>query len=227
MFAPGSRFSKIAATGMRVSRRTHPPLTRPGTRSTAGHSRPRLRKPPAAGPIPLRYGSPRLACTHWRWSRQRQLSSPRSFEKRVSSPSIGRPSSMSPSRPSSLLNGNRMSPTLMVAMSRMPCGRAARGCATGVSTVTSWPSGRRTPSSSTMTPFCTRPRATMPDPPIAVGREFKCRCDSRTSNYAATVDRCCIAVATSFGDAPKAKSALSKRSTDTVASAASIFATRD
>lgn len=46
-------------------------------------------------------------------------------------------------------------------------------------------------------------------------------------NYAATVDRFWIAVATSFGFAPNAKSARSNRSIDTVASAASILATRD
>src|ERR1700690_1856162 len=37
MLAPASIFSKIAATGIRVPRSTHAPLTLPGTRSTAGH----------------------------------------------------------------------------------------------------------------------------------------------------------------------------------------------
>src|SRR5438132_14388967 len=34
--APSSRFSKSAATGIRVPRNTHAPLTRSGSRSTAG-----------------------------------------------------------------------------------------------------------------------------------------------------------------------------------------------
>src|SRR5690348_604605 len=37
MVAPDSRFSKTVATGMRVPRNTHAPLTLPGTLSTAGH----------------------------------------------------------------------------------------------------------------------------------------------------------------------------------------------
>src|ERR1700738_3574249 len=37
MFAPASRFSKIADTGIRVPFRTHAPLTLPGTLSTTGH----------------------------------------------------------------------------------------------------------------------------------------------------------------------------------------------
>ena len=36
IFAPASRFSKIVATGMRVLRSTHVPLTLPGMLSTAG-----------------------------------------------------------------------------------------------------------------------------------------------------------------------------------------------
>src|SRR5690348_7016664 len=35
--APDSRFSKTVDTGMRVPRKTHAPLTLPGTLSTAGH----------------------------------------------------------------------------------------------------------------------------------------------------------------------------------------------
>ena len=35
--APASRFSNTADTGIRVSRNTHAPLSRPGTLSTAGH----------------------------------------------------------------------------------------------------------------------------------------------------------------------------------------------
>ena len=34
---PASRFSKTVATGMRVSLKTHAPLRRSGTLSTAGH----------------------------------------------------------------------------------------------------------------------------------------------------------------------------------------------
>src|SRR6266702_1330986 len=37
MFAPASRFSKIADTGIRVPFKTHAPLTLPGMLSTAGH----------------------------------------------------------------------------------------------------------------------------------------------------------------------------------------------
>src|SRR5215813_10089249 len=37
MLRPSSKFSKTAATGMRVPRNTHEPLTFPGTLSTAGH----------------------------------------------------------------------------------------------------------------------------------------------------------------------------------------------
>src|SRR5271157_1287352 len=37
MVAPASIFSKIAATGIRVPRSTHAPLTLPGVLSTAGH----------------------------------------------------------------------------------------------------------------------------------------------------------------------------------------------
>src|SRR5882724_4044428 len=37
MVMPSSRFSKIVATGMRVPRKTHAPLTLPGTLSTAEH----------------------------------------------------------------------------------------------------------------------------------------------------------------------------------------------
>lgn len=46
-------------------------------------------------------------------------------------------------------------------------------------------------------------------------------------SYAATVARFWMAVATSLGFAPSAKRALSNKSIETVASAASIFATRD
>src|SRR5437899_11818443 len=37
MVSPSSRFSNTAETGMRVPRKTHAPLTFPGTLSTAGH----------------------------------------------------------------------------------------------------------------------------------------------------------------------------------------------
>src|SRR5256885_14157768 len=37
MVMPSSRFSNIVATGSRVPRNTHAPLTLPGTLSTAGH----------------------------------------------------------------------------------------------------------------------------------------------------------------------------------------------
>src|SRR5436305_12876840 len=37
MVIPSSRFSKTVATGRRVPRKTHAPLTFPGTLSTAGH----------------------------------------------------------------------------------------------------------------------------------------------------------------------------------------------
>src|SRR5712675_380368 len=37
MLSPSSRFSKIVATGRRVPRKTHAPLTFPGTLSTAAH----------------------------------------------------------------------------------------------------------------------------------------------------------------------------------------------
>jgi len=37
MLAPASRFSKTVATGIRVPRKTHAPLTFPGMLSTAGH----------------------------------------------------------------------------------------------------------------------------------------------------------------------------------------------
>src|SRR5260370_12792449 len=49
-FAPASRFSKIADTGIRVPFNTHAPLTLPGTLSTAGHcdqSRVAIEKTPA------------------------------------------------------------------------------------------------------------------------------------------------------------------------------------
>src|SRR5438093_1417721 len=74
-----------------------------------------------------------------------------------------RPSSISPSRSSSAVRGRRSEPRLTGGISRMLCGCAPM--AGGASTVTAWPSGRRTPSSSTTTPFCTRPRATMEDLP--------------------------------------------------------------
>jgi hypothetical protein len=78
----------------------------------------------------------------------------------------GRPSSISPSRSSSELSGRSTEPRPTVAMSRTLCDlessfRGVDDTVPCASTVTSWPSGKRTPFSSTMTPFCTRPRETM------------------------------------------------------------------
>jgi len=74
----------------------------------------------------------------------------------------GRPSSISPSRSSSEVSGRSTEPRPTVAMSRTLCDRepSIRGAGATVpcaSTVTSCPSGKRTPLSSTTTPFCTRP----------------------------------------------------------------------
>src|SRR5271157_5242282 len=78
----------------------------------------------------------------------------------------GRPSSISPSRSSSEVSGRSTEPRPTVAMSRTLCDRepSIRGAGDTVpcaSTVTSCPSGKRTPLSSTTTPFCTRPWETM------------------------------------------------------------------
>src|SRR3989442_8775670 len=76
---------------------------------------------------------------------------------------IVRSSSISSRRSSSLVNGRSTLPRLMVGMSSTLCGPlplVSGGDLSGATTVTSSPSGRRTPSSSTTTPFCTRPRAT-------------------------------------------------------------------
>ena len=77
----------------------------------------------------------------------------------------GRPSSISPSRSSSDVSGRSTEPKPTVAMSRTLCDRepSIRGAGDTVpcaSTVTSCPSGNRTPLSSTTTPSCTRPRTT-------------------------------------------------------------------
>src|SRR5271166_3758985 len=78
----------------------------------------------------------------------------------------GRPSSISPSKSSSEVSGQSTEPRSTVAMSRTLCDRdpSIRGAGDTVpcaSTVTSCPSGKHTPLSSTTTPFCTRPWATM------------------------------------------------------------------
>src|SRR5205807_9539534 len=85
-----------------------------------------------------------------------------------------RPSSISPSKSSSEVNGRSTAPTLTGGMSRMLCGRepplgGLANAAPGASTVTSCPSGRRTPSSSTTTPFRTQPRATIEHHLIKLG----------------------------------------------------------
>src|SRR5262249_46627940 len=64
-----------------------------------------------------------------------------------------RPSSISPSRSSSAGRGLRTRPKLTGGMSAMLC--ACDAVIGGASTVTSCPSGRRTPSVNTTTPFCT------------------------------------------------------------------------
>src|SRR5262249_14417327 len=77
----------------------------------------------------------------------------------------GRPSSISSSRSSSALSGRSTRPSFAGGMSKRPCGAdpcidGAAGTVARATTVTSSPSGRRTPCSSTTTPFFTRPRAT-------------------------------------------------------------------
>jgi hypothetical protein len=83
---------------------------------------------------------------------------------RVESQHHWRPSSISPRRSSFASDGCNMEPRLTGGMSRMLC-REPFADDTGAwpkaRTVTSAPSGKRRPSSSTTTPFCTCPRKTI------------------------------------------------------------------
>src|SRR5262249_1106287 len=77
---------------------------------------------------------------------------------------ILRSSSISSRRSSSLVTGCKIVPRLTVGMSKTlcgPCPRVSESDGSGAKTVTSTPSGRRTPPSSTTTPFLTWPRVTI------------------------------------------------------------------